>query len=102
MKFYKGNKIADEFDMPAAEVADQFAQWYWAQDGASEAQRDFLPLERLLRWWLSTSEHFNSTWVEEHGPESFDTLWDLARAKTRALNIEAPAGSIEAKGADQE
>jgi hypothetical protein len=79
MKFWRGNKIDAEFKMPVAEVAAAFVEWFRGEPGADDAIRDALPLERLLRWWLSDGEHFNSVWEAETGDESFDRLYPLVR-----------------------
>lgn len=77
MKFWRGNRIANEFDMPVSEVADQFITWFRSEPGSGDVGRDMLPVERLLRWWLTSSEHFNSVWKTEVGDDSFAELLDL-------------------------
>lgn len=85
MKFWKGNRIDAEFDMPVSEVADQFLVWFDAQPGATDLRKDHplleTGLERLLRWWLTAAEHFNSVWeaesIHQFGDESFYGLYDL-------------------------
>lgn len=75
MEFWRGNKIADRFEMPAAEVAAEYMK-YARSEGVEAEHLQGLPIERALRWWLTSPEHFNSVWVAEKGPESFDTLFD--------------------------
>jgi hypothetical protein len=74
MKFWKGNKIDAEFDMPVTEVADQYMA-YARSEGVEAEHLAGLPVERALRWWLTSSDHFNSVWVAERGPDSFDELY---------------------------
>lgn len=75
MKFWKGNKIDAEFELPVSEVASQFMAYVHSEPGGHEL--DGMPVERLLRWWLTSSEHLDSVWVDETGPESFEALFDL-------------------------
>lgn len=87
MKFWKENKMSGEFDMPAKEVARQFIAWMMEQPGMTRQElrehSDLLAmgLERLLRWWLTSHEHFNSVWEAESstqfGDESFYGIYDL-------------------------
>ena len=72
MKFWKGNKIDGEFDMPVREVAAKFVEWSRATAPEGEAN-----LERSLRYWLTSSEHFDSVWVDETGDESFAVLYQI-------------------------
>lgn len=86
MQFWKGNRTDAQFEMPAAEVAAKFTEWIKAQPGFGEAHSEGLitgsglNLERLLRHWLTSPEHFNSVWEAESravfGPESFDGIYD--------------------------
>jgi hypothetical protein len=83
MKFWRGNEVAREFDMPVAEVAAQYMDWFREhREEADEIRRRCLPTESLLRWWLTSGEHFNSVWEAEHGDESFDRLWDIVHRET--------------------
>jgi hypothetical protein len=76
MKFWQGNRIDGEFDMPVSEVAAQFAEWFSSQPQADRMAA--IPMERHLRYWLTSSEHFNSVWEAEQGDESFAGLLDCA------------------------
>jgi hypothetical protein len=58
MKFWKGNRIDGEFDMPVADVAAQFAAQY-------DADTAGWPLERELRGWLTGKDGLDSVWVDE-------------------------------------
>jgi hypothetical protein len=75
MEFWRGNKVDAGFEMPVREVADQFIAWA-KTEGVEADMLQGLPIERTLRWWLCSSEHFNSVWVAETGPESFAALFD--------------------------
>lgn len=75
MEFWKGNRADAGFEMPAAEVADKFMEWA-RSEGAGPEMLAGLPLERVIRYWLTATEHFNSVWESEHGPESFDHLYE--------------------------
>lgn len=80
MKFWRGNRIDGEFDQPASEVADQFTAWY-RSELASDRRNADIPLERTLRFWLADAGHFNCTWTDERGDESFDVLFEAVRAR---------------------
>lgn len=73
MKFWRGNRLAGEFDMPVAEVAAQFADWYRSHPDDVGGN-----LERELRYWLTDPNGFNSVWMAETGPGSFAELYDRA------------------------
>ena len=75
MKFWKGNRVDAEFDMPVAEVAAKYVAYAESEDVKAEHLQG-LPIERALRWWLTSPDHFNSVWVDEKGPESFDALYN--------------------------
>lgn len=85
MKFWRGNRVDAEFELPAAEVADMFIKWYDVQLGAEELRKDTAllnrGLENLIRGWLTDPTCFNSVWEAENrsvfGDESFDGLYDL-------------------------
>lgn len=76
MKFWRGNKIANEFEMPAAKVADKFMEWAKSEGVAAEMLAG-LPLERVIRWWLTDTGHFNSVWVAEKADGTGETFDDL-------------------------
>jgi hypothetical protein len=76
MEFWKGNKVDGRFEMPVAEVAAQYMAWANSQ-GVEADHLQGLPIERSLRWWLTSPEHFNAVWVDEtESPESFWGLFD--------------------------
>lgn len=82
MEFWRGNKADAGFKQPAAIVAEMFEEW-WHTDEAKDWELS--PLERTLRWWLTSPMHFNSVWQDENraifGEESFDGLYDLVYDK---------------------
>lgn len=78
MQFWKDNKISGEYEMPVAEVAAKFIKWFRAEDGSDDVVRDGMPLERLLRWWMTSKEGRGSSWEAESGAESFEALFELA------------------------
>lgn len=73
MEFWRGNRTDARFEMPVREVADQFMA-YAKAEGVEAEMLQGLPVERALRWWLTSPEHFNSVWVRETGDESFAVL----------------------------
>jgi len=84
MKFWRDNRADQGFDMPVAQVAKAFLDA--AEDsklaGGELAQMlSGMPLERVLRHWLTSSDWFSSVWEDENraifGEESFDGLYDL-------------------------
>jgi len=79
MKFWKENKVANEFDWPVDAVADAFMM-RWHEHDLGNAP---FPLERMLRSWLTATDGFNSTWEAEHGPDSFDELYEQVLERTR-------------------
>lgn len=84
MKFWRGNRVDAEFELPAVEVADQFMAWFDSQLGADELRADApllqTGLEKLIRFWMTGHDHFNSVWEAENrtvfGDESFDGIYD--------------------------
>ena len=80
MKFWKENKISQEFDRPVDAVADAFMVHYWRE----KLQDAPFPLERMLRGWLTAADGFNSVWVDEEGPDSFEGLYLQVRDRTRS------------------
>ena len=64
MKFWRENKIANEFEMPVTEVADKF-MIYARENGVQAEMLQGLPVERALRWWLTSPEGLNSVWTAE-------------------------------------
>jgi len=74
MKFWKGNRADAEFDWPVQAVADAFCAQYTPED---------YPLERSLRYWLTSRDGFNSVWEAEEGPDSFDELFEIVRKQLR-------------------
>lgn len=60
MKFWKGNRLDGEYDMPVTEVAAQFAAWYKANPDEVGGN-----LERELRYWLTSKDGLDSVWVDE-------------------------------------
>lgn len=71
MKFWKENKVSQEFDWPVTAVADAFMVHYQRE----KLQDAPFPLERMLRGWLCAKDGFNSVWVDEEGPDSFEELY---------------------------
>lgn len=87
MEFWRGNQASQRFEQPAAEVAAEYLAWAKSQ-GVEAEHLQGLPVERSLRWWLTSHEHFNAVWQAETGPESFDTLF---RAVLDKINWDVPA-----------
>lgn len=79
MQFWRGNKIDAQFDMTPAEVTKEFFTWAIEEYGVEAGQLKGFDgsVERVLRWWLTSKDHFNSVWEKETGPDSFEVLLDL-------------------------
>jgi hypothetical protein len=75
MIFWRHNKIDQRFEMPAAEVADRYLA-YAESEGVKAEHLAGLPIERSLRYWLTSGDHFDAVWTDETGDESFDTLFN--------------------------
>ena len=80
VKFWKENKIDQEFDWPVTVVADAFMTHYWRE----KLQDAPFPLERMLRGWLTAKDGLNSVWEAEEGPDSFEELYIQVRDRTKA------------------
>lgn len=82
MKFWKGNQVSGEFDWPVQAVADAFC--IAVTKDAWPAKIESQPLERVLRDWLTAKDGFDSVWEAEHGPDSFDELYQIVRKQVRS------------------
>jgi hypothetical protein len=80
MEFWKENKLSGRFVYPVEAVAGLFMK-HWHKEKLEHAP---FPLERMLRNWLTAKDGFNSVWTAETGPESFETLYEIVRERTRA------------------
>lgn len=83
MEFWRGNKLDARFDETPAEVADEFFEWAVEEYGVEAGQLQGFDgsVERVLRWWLTSEDHFNSVWEKEVGSDSFEELLDLVIGK---------------------
>lgn len=80
MKFWKDNRLDQEFDVPVDVLAVRFCMDLLA-DGRPAGEALDMPLERKMRDWLASDQGARATWTDEHGEESFDALFDLVYVK---------------------
>jgi SAP domain len=69
MKFWKGNRIDAGFEMSVEEVAARYMA-YARENGVMAGHLQGLTVERSVRWWLTSPDHFNSVWEAETGADS--------------------------------
>jgi hypothetical protein len=97
MKFWKENKVANEFDWPVDAVADAFMM-RWHEHDLGHAP---FPLEHMLRSWLTATDGFNSVWEAETGPDSFEELYNLVAGHTHAITCRCGYQASDADDLDQ-
>lgn len=81
MKFWKDNRLDQEFDVPVDVLAVWFCMDLLPVAGKPVGEALDMPLERKMRDWLTSDQGVRATWTDEHGEESFDALYDLVYAK---------------------
>lgn len=61
MKFWKGNRVDGEFEMPVEEVAERF----FAAGAHQTEKAAAWPLDRTLRDWLTSKDGLDAVWDDE-------------------------------------